>query len=160
MHPLSTNILVEEEQVEQKILLPTKWKRGRVWGKILEVGDIDEDMNVGDRIFYSKSKAYVETKNNKPTGQQLIALKNIFIWGNMKVPKDRILVKQDKPEVKTASGLILPTEDKPIGEVVSIGKDVTECSVGDRVYYQGGTKITVEGEEYLTMREDAILMYL
>lgn len=83
---------------------------------------------------------------------------------------DRILVKPAEAEEKTASGIIIPdtAKEKPMkGEVVAVGKGkVTEdgkeikpeLKVGDKVLYgkYSGTEITVEGEEYLIMRESDV----
>jgi chaperonin GroES len=80
---------------------------------------------------------------------------------------DRVVVKPAPAEEKTKGGIILPdtAKEKPvIGEIVAVGpgkvtddgKKVTpEVKVGDKVLYgkYSGTEVTVEGEEYLIMRE-------
>jgi len=80
---------------------------------------------------------------------------------------DRIVIKPAQAEEKTKGGIILPdtAKEKPvIGEVVAVGpgkitddgkKIVPEVKVGDKVLYgkYSGTEITIEGEEYLIMRE-------
>ncbi len=85
----------------------------------------------------------------------------------MKPLGDRVIVKPAAAEEKTKGGIILPdtAKEKPvIGEVVAVGpgkvtddgKKVTpEVKVGDKVLYgkYSGTEVTVEGEEYLIMRE-------
>lgn len=89
----------------------------------------------------------------------------------MKPMMDRVLVKRDKKEDKTASGLILPTEAKETpnsGLVVAVGngRRSTETGVlmpmtvkkGDRVLFSrfGGQEVTVEDETFLVLREDEI----
>lgn len=83
---------------------------------------------------------------------------------------DRILVKPAEAEEKTASGLIIPdtAKEKPMkGEIVAVGKGrVTddgkeiklELKVGDKVLYgkYSGTEVTIDGEEYLIMRESDV----
>lgn len=83
---------------------------------------------------------------------------------------DRIIVKAADAEEKTASGLIIPdtAKEKPMkGEVVAVGPGkVTddgkavkmELKVGDKVLYgkYSGTEITIEGDEYLIMRESDV----
>ncbi|MBV6479318.1 MAG: 10 kDa chaperonin [Ignavibacteria bacterium] len=83
---------------------------------------------------------------------------------------DRILVKPAEAEEKTASGIIIPdtAKEKPMkGEIVAVGKGkITddgkevkmELKVGDKVLYgkYSGTEITIEGEEYLIMRESDV----
>jgi len=89
---------------------------------------------------------------------------------NLKPLADRVIVKPSEAEEKTKGGIILPdtAKEKPIeGTVVSVGpgkvsddgKTVKpEVKVGDKVLYgkYSGTEVTVEGEEYLIMRESDI----
>jgi len=80
---------------------------------------------------------------------------------------DRVVIKPSPAEEKSRGGIILPdtAKEKPVvGEVVAIGpgkvtddgKKVTpEVKVGDKVLYgkYSGTEVTIEGDEYLIMRE-------
>jgi chaperonin GroES len=80
---------------------------------------------------------------------------------------DRVVVKPAPAEEKTKGGIILPdtAKEKPvIGEVVAVGpgkvtddgkKIAPEVKVGDKVLYgkYSGTEVTIDGEEYLIMRE-------
>lgn len=83
---------------------------------------------------------------------------------------DRVVVKPKMAEEKTASGLFIPdtAKEKPMqGEVISVGPGryengtKIEMSVkeGDAVLYgkYAGTEITIDGEEYLIVRESDIL---
>ncbi len=86
---------------------------------------------------------------------------------NMKPLADRVIVKPTPAEDKTKGGLIVPdtAKEKPvIGEVITVGpgkvtddgkKIAPEIKVGDKILYgkYSGTEVTVEGEEYLIMRE-------
>ncbi len=79
--------------------------------------------------------------------------------------EDRVLVRPEPAEEKTAAGIIIPdtAKEKPQrGKVVAVGdgskdKPVT-VQVGDRVLYgkYAGTEITIDGEEYLIMRNSDI----
>ncbi len=85
----------------------------------------------------------------------------------MKPLADRVIIKPAAAEERTKGGIILPdtAKEKPvIGEVVAVGpgkvsddgkKIPCEVKVGDKVLYgkYSGTEVTVEGEEYLIMRE-------
>jgi len=85
----------------------------------------------------------------------------------MKPLADRVVIKPSPAEEKTKGGIILPdtAKEKPVvGEVVAVGpgkiaddgkKIPMEIKVGDKVLYgkYSGTEVTVEGEEYLIMRE-------
>ena len=89
---------------------------------------------------------------------------------NVKPLSDRIIVKPAEAEEKTASGLIIPdtAKEKPMkGEIVAVGKGkITddgkeiklELKVGDKVLYgkYSGTEVTIDGEEYLIMRESDV----
>jgi len=83
---------------------------------------------------------------------------------------DRVIIKPSEAEEKTKGGIILPdtAKEKPIegtviaagpGKVTDDGKTVKMgVKVGDKVLYgkYSGTEITVEGEDYLIMRESDI----
>ena len=83
---------------------------------------------------------------------------------------DRIIVKPAEAEEKTASGLIIPdtAKEKPMkGEVIAVGagkvtddgKTVKmELKVGDKILYgkYSGTEVTIDGDEYLIMRESDV----
>lgn len=83
---------------------------------------------------------------------------------------DRVVVKPAAAEEKTAGGIILPdtVKEKPVeGNVVAVGAGKVaddgkaikmEVKVGDKVLYgkYSGTEVTVNGEEYLIMRESDI----
>jgi chaperonin GroES len=89
---------------------------------------------------------------------------------NLKPLGDRVIVKPMEAEEKTKGGIILPdtAKEKPIegtvvaagpGKVSDDGKTIKmEVKVGDKVLYgkYSGTEVTVEGEEYLIMRESDI----
>ncbi|HUX92756.1 MAG TPA: co-chaperone GroES [Ignavibacteriaceae bacterium] len=89
---------------------------------------------------------------------------------NLKPLADRVIIKPSEAEETTKGGIILPdtAKEKPIeGTVVAVGpgkisddgKQVKpEIKVGDKVLYgkYSGTEVTVEGEEYLIMRESDI----
>jgi len=89
---------------------------------------------------------------------------------NLKPLADRVILKPSEAEEKTKGGIILPdtAKEKPIeGTIVAVGpgkigddgKTVKpEVKVGDKVLYgkYSGTEVTVDGEEYLIMRESDI----
>ncbi len=89
---------------------------------------------------------------------------------NLKPLGDRVIVKPMEAQEKTKGGIILPdtAKEKPIegtvvaagpGKVSDDGKAIKmEVKVGDKVLYgkYSGTEVTVEGEEYLIMRESDI----
>lgn len=83
---------------------------------------------------------------------------------------DRVVVKPEPAEEKTSSGLFIPdtAKEKPQrGTVVSVGPGRVENGTkvdmsvkeGDAVLYgkYAGTEITLDGEDYLIMRENDIL---
>jgi chaperonin GroES len=79
---------------------------------------------------------------------------------------DRVLVKANAAEQKTAGGIIIPdtAKEKPQrGTVVAVGSGKTDepmtVEVGHTVLYgkYAGTEINVDGVDYLIMRESDIL---
>ena len=82
---------------------------------------------------------------------------------------DRVLVESAAAEEKTASGLFIPdtAKEKPQrGKVVAVGTGKKDepltVKAGDNVLYgkYAGTEITVDGKEYLIMRESDIFAIL
>tara|TARA_B100001029_G_C14713167_1_gene261163 strand:- start:153 stop:437 length:285 start_codon:yes stop_codon:yes gene_type:complete len=87
---------------------------------------------------------------------------------------DRVVVKAEAAEEKTASGIILPdtAKEKPqVGKIVAVGPGKISDSgntikmtvkVGDKVLYgkYSGTEVTFENEDYLIMKENDIFAIL
>ena len=93
---------------------------------------------------------------------------------NLKPLSDRVIVKPAPAEEKTKGGLYIPDtgKEKPqYGEVVAVGPGKVadsgqvlemQVEVGQKVLYgkYSGTEVTVEGEDYLIMRESDIFAIL
>ncbi len=84
---------------------------------------------------------------------------------NLKPLADRVLVEPEQAEEKTAGGIIIPdtAKEKPQkGTVVACGKGKQDepmtVKSGDNVLYgkYSGTEITIDGKDYLIMRESDI----
>lgn len=84
---------------------------------------------------------------------------------NIKPLADRVLVEAAAAEEKTASGIIIPdtAKEKPQkGKVIAVGTGKKDepltVKAGDSVLYgkYAGTEITIDGKEYLIMRESDI----
>ena len=87
----------------------------------------------------------------------------------MRPINDRVVIKPAPAEEKTKGGIIIPdtAKEKPQrGEVVAVGpgKDGNAMTVknGDVVLYDkyAGQELNYEGNDYLIMREDDILVIL
>ena len=90
---------------------------------------------------------------------------------NIKPLADRVVVKPAEEEEVKAGSIIIPdtAKEKPQqGTVVAVGpgkvsesgtKVAMEVKKGDKVLYgkYSGTEVTVDGEDYLIMRESDIL---
>jgi chaperonin GroES len=85
---------------------------------------------------------------------------------NIKPLADRVLVEPAVAEEKTAGGIIIPdtAKEKPQrGVVVAVGPGKKDepltVKVNDQVLYTkyAGTEITLEGNDYLIMRESDIV---
>ena len=91
----------------------------------------------------------------------------------IKLLSDRILIETDDKETKTGSGLIIPPKNEPgdvqIGTVVEVGPGkVTDGALmkvqgiekGDRVMFQFGTPMSLEGKNYILVGEADVVMVL
>jgi chaperonin GroES len=85
---------------------------------------------------------------------------------NMKVKPlaDRVMVKLEKNEAKTAGGIIIPDtaqEKTQTGLVVEVGddKEVIKVKAGQKVMYDkyAGTQIKIDGEEHLILKMSDII---
>ena len=79
---------------------------------------------------------------------------------------DRVLVKPNPAEEKTAGGLFIPdtAKEKPLmGKIVAVGPGTAEIKmevkVGDMVIYgkYAGTELSHEGEDYLVMKQSDLI---
>lgn len=94
---------------------------------------------------------------------------NKNIIRRMKPIADRVIIKPAPADEKTKGGIIIPdtAKEKPQrGEVIAVGpgKDgnLMTVNVGDMVLYgkYSGQEISYEGQDYLIMREEDILVIL
>jgi chaperonin GroES len=91
---------------------------------------------------------------------------------NLQPLEDRIVVRPNESEERTASGLVIPdtAKEKPQqGEVLAVGEGrwdedgekriPVDVKVGDTVVYSkyGGTEITIEGEDLLILNARDVL---
>ena len=90
---------------------------------------------------------------------------------NLKPLQDRIVVERIEAMEKSAGGLYIPdtAKEKPQeGKVVAVGKGKRrddgsvlslDVKAGDRVLFSkyAGSDVTVDGKEYIIMREDDVL---
>lgn len=82
---------------------------------------------------------------------------------------DRVLIEAKEAETKTACGLYIPdtAKEKPQqGTVIAVGSgkkdEPMELAEGDVVLYgkYAGTEITVDGKNYLIMRQSDVVAVL
>jgi chaperonin GroES len=89
----------------------------------------------------------------------------------VKPMEDRVILKSMEAQEKTAGGLFIPdnAKEKPQkGEIVAVGpgkmnekgeRNAMTLKVGDKVLYgkYAGTEVTIDGTEYLIVRESDVL---
>jgi chaperonin GroES len=89
----------------------------------------------------------------------------------VKPMEDRVILKSMEAQEKTAGGIFIPdnAKEKPQkGEIVAVGpgkinekgeRNVMTLKVGDKVLYgkYSGTEVTIDGVEYLIVRESDVL---
>ncbi|MDR0644259.1 MAG: co-chaperone GroES [Treponema sp.] len=85
---------------------------------------------------------------------------------NVKPLADRVIVKLEKSEAKTAGGIFIPDtaqEKTQIGVVTAIGpgteKEKITVSVGQKVMHDkyAGTQVKINGEEHLILKMQDII---
>jgi chaperonin GroES len=90
---------------------------------------------------------------------------------NLKPLQDRVLVERIEAMERSAGGLYIPdtAKEKPQeGKVVAVGKGkrredgsiaALDVKAGDRILFAkyAGSDVTIDGKEYIIMREDDIL---
>jgi len=92
---------------------------------------------------------------------------------NFKPIGNRVVIKPVAVEEVTKGGIVLPgmAQEKPQqGEIVAVGDGIyqngvkipMEIKVGDKVLYGkfGGTDVKLNGEEYIIMAEQDVLLIL
>lgn len=100
-----------------------------------------------------------------------LTLNSLIIMSKVNIQPlaDRVLVEPAAAEEKTASGLYIPdtAKEKPQrGTVVAVGNGKKDepltVKVGDTVLYgkYAGTELSVDGHDYLIMRESDIFAIL
>jgi len=89
---------------------------------------------------------------------------------NFKPTSDRVIVRPETAPEKTAGGIIFPNAGKEVkqrGKVIAVGPGKTkngifvpmQVSIGDNILFgkYEGTEIEVDGDDYIIMREQAIM---
>lgn len=76
--------------------------------------------------------------------------------------KDRIFASYTEELEKTAGGLYIPeaAKEKPQkGKVEAVGSEVKSLKVGETILFDkySGSKITIDGTEYLIIKEEDVL---
>lgn len=113
---------------------------------------------------------------HRPRGQRFVALRarggeSVSVKGDIAPLGSHILVRLQKPEEMTATGLVLPKRGKPNeGEIIAIGPgepnrktgelEAVSVAPGSRVMYANAyfDKFDIEGVEHGLLREDEILL--
>ena len=83
---------------------------------------------------------------------------------------DRVVLKREEAEERTASGLFLAgnaKEQPQLAEVIAVGPGALvdgkrvpmDVKVGDKVFYSkyGGSEIKLDGEEYIVISQSEIM---
>ena len=84
---------------------------------------------------------------------------------------DRVLVKREEQDAKSAGGIIIPdtVQEKPMeGKVIAIGSGTRsedgkitplDVKAGDKILFGkwSGTEVTIDGDELIIMKESDIM---
>lgn len=160
MRALGNNVKIKQDPDKQftktGLIIPGNAKRtSYVWGEVEQIGDTKEDIQIGDRVYYSNRTAF---------NKQIVKVKDIFYMANKlkgKVLSGKILVLPKKYEEVTVGGIIIPKtarNDDKMGEIVVAGKNVEELEVGDTVYYaSSGFPIQIENVDYVLLSKNDVM---
>lgn len=118
--------------------------------------------------FHCKIAIGIECDNDQYLKIKKCLTKNYKDMADVSIKplEDRVLVLPQEAEERTASGIIIPdsAKEKPQkGSIVAVGagnKDVEmQVKEGDTVLYgkYAGTELSVDGKDYLIMRQSDIL---
>lgn len=125
------------------------------------------------KVAPAKKAAKAQTPSQRPSSALVPSVTARKIeWSRVITPlEDRIVISIQKPEEKTAGGIIIPgsaSERPNRGKVLAVGTGrrtkkgkvrPLDVQVGDEVVYPSfaGTTVEVMGEEVLVLREDELL---
>ena len=75
---------------------------------------------------------------------------------------DYVVAQNEEPATRTLTGIYLPensAQKSQVAKVLSIGKDVKNVKVGDRIIHKGysSSEIKMSGEEFLLVKEEDII---
>jgi chaperonin GroES len=75
---------------------------------------------------------------------------------------DYVVAQNEEPATRTLTGIYLPensAQKSQVAKVLSVGKDVKNVKVGDRIIHKGyaSTEIKMSGEEFLLVKEEDII---
>ncbi|MCQ2398069.1 MAG: co-chaperone GroES [Sphaerochaetaceae bacterium] len=81
---------------------------------------------------------------------------------NIRPLGERVLVKAEKTEEKTASGIVLPQtsqEKSQFASVIAVGDDVKSVKKGERILFDkyAGTALKIDSEDYLILELKEVL---
>jgi chaperonin GroES len=109
------------------------------------------------------------TKTSRALKYRKLKIKNM----NKRLLGDRILIEVESAEEKTASGVYVPTTVQPgdpmIGRIVAVGTGKIDNGgnhrpltnkVGERVIFEYGKKVKIEGKSYLVVTGDDVILVL
>jgi len=120
-------------------------------------------MSVSEHDFFSGTEYAMVDANNEKLVKPINLLKMADV--KLKPLADRVLIEPKEAETKTASGIFIPdtAREKPQqGKVIAVGPGIKdekmEVKVGDLVLYgkYSGTEITVDGKDFLIMKQSDI----
>ena len=152
---------MNEEKYMELTMLYVNPATAKIWGV---------DAKAGDTIFGHSFALYpldIQGIHFTLINSNYIALIKTRNMTTYEPLHDRVLVTPDEKETKTAGGIIVPdtVQHRPnSGTVIAVGPgrkdEPTSLKENDHVLFgkNAGTKIEVEGEDYLLMREGDIFM--
>lgn len=154
--------VIPTEETEEDLFEGTvqvRFDKGNIKGygivKYLSKQAEEAGIKKGDKVFYTKNAEYKMEAFGKMYYRMRI--RNITLIerdGELTCMNNRVLMKEEPEEEK----FLVINQREAMGRIISVGSNVEDVSVGDKVgYFKGLTApITHNGEEYVSMRKDNI----
>jgi co-chaperonin GroES (HSP10) len=72
-----------------------------------------------------------------------------------------LLVTPVEPKQMSEGGIVLPDSHRtntPYYQVIKLGDKISNCQIGDNIIISGGMHVIIDGNKYIIVKEDQILL--
>lgn len=165
MKLIRNRILIKKDSADTKsksglLYLPTSKDNSINTGEVIGVADTITDIKIGDRIIYSRLCGKLIDAEQNTVLLEYNDIQCKISDDNIHAIGGRMLIVQDKEEMKTSSGIFLFSNEKRItkeniGTILSIGEKCKKYKIGDKIGFSmyAGRNVTWKDDNYVIMLE-------